>query len=316
MYQGIADELRGIDLGDERLNRRSQNILDTLAVDPSASVNGSFRTWSETLAAYRFFDNNAVTPEQILQPHREATKRRIAEHPVVLIVQDTTELDFTSHPQQDAGCLNTESRFGFYDHTHLAVTPDGLPLGVVGSEQFHRTPESLGKTRERRSLPIEQKESLRWLTGYRLASQLVAECSGTQIISVSDSEADIYDIFVEADAQDVPADFIIRAKEDRCTLQRDPSAGPAAYRKVRDEVGASDVRITRSVTLGQTPKREARVAQLEVRAIRVTIKPPHARSYLPSVTCNVVLVEETQRPRRWDRRWVAADHHAADRDRR
>ena len=68
------------------------------------------------------------------------------EHPVVLILQDTTELDFSAHPPSDVGCLNTEDRFGIYDHTHLAVTPERLPLGVVGAEQFDRTPESLGKT--------------------------------------------------------------------------------------------------------------------------------------------------------------------------
>ena len=109
----------------------------------------------------------------------------------------------------------------------------------MGTESFDRAPESLGQTKERRTLPIEEKESFRWLKGYRLACQLAAECPGTQIVSVADREADIYDIFVDARQQSGPrAEYVIRAKEDRSTLERDPESGPMAYHKVRDEVAA------------------------------------------------------------------------------
>lgn len=296
MCEGISAELDGINLGDKRLNTRSQTLLETLAADQQASVNGACDGWAETQAAYRFFDNARVTPEKILAPHIAATKRRVQSHPVVLIVQDTTELDFSKHPPKDLRCLNTDQRFGLYDHTHLAITPKKLSLGVLGHEQYDRDPDSLGKTRQRRGLAIEEKESFRWLTGYRLACGVSAECPNTTIVSVGDSEADIYDIFVEQQKHATPAEFIIRAKEDRCTPERDLEAGPRVYRKVRDEVSASDVRTTRTIDLPQTPKRKARQAKLEIRAIRVTVKPPHARSHLPPVTYNVVLVEEVEGP--------------------
>lgn len=296
MDQSIGRELDGIDLGDERLNRRSRKVLEALAVNPQASVNAACQGWSETIAAYRLFDNPAVEPEKILAPHLAATRQRIQAQPVVLIVQDTTELDFTSHPPKDARCLNKSHRFGLYDHTSLAVTPQGVCLGVVGEEQFDRTPESLGQADERGNWPIEDKESFRWLTGYWRASLLAAECPGTQIISVADSEADIYDIFVDAQEQATPAEFLIRAKENRSTPEPDPNAGPAAYRKVKDEVRASAVRVRRTLSLSPTPRRAAREARLEIRALRVTVKPPHARSGLPQVTYNVVLVEEVDGP--------------------
>jgi hypothetical protein len=212
------------------------------------------------------------------------------------VIQDTTETDYTSHPPDDARCLNTEDRFGLYDHTHLAATPDGLSLGVVGVEYFDRAAESLGETKERRNLPIEEKESFRWLKGYRLASQLARDCPETQVVSVADREADIYDIFVESKENAESVEFIIRAKMDRSTPQRDLDSGPAVYRKVRDEVSASELRATRTLDLRGTPKRQARKAELEVRAIQVTVKPPHARPHLPSVTYNVVLVEEVHGP--------------------
>ena len=297
MCEGIVEELLGIDLGDIRLNKRSKRVIEALAANPEASINASCEGWNDTLAAYRFFDNDAVTPEQILQPHREATKRRMREQPVVLIVQDTTELDYTQHPAKDARCLNTEQRFGLYEHVLLAVTPDKLCLGVVGTESFDRAPESLGQTKERRTLPIEEKESFRWLEGYRLACQLAVECPERQIVSVADREADIYDIFVDAQQKSGPrAEYIIRAKENRSTSERDPESGPTAYHKVRDEVTRSKLRTTKTIDLCQTPKREARQAYLEIRAISVQVKPPHGRAHLSSVTYNVVLVEEVGGP--------------------
>lgn len=301
MADGIADELCGINLGDKRLNDRSVEVIEALAANPQASINASCMGAADTTAAYRLFDNERVTPEKILAPHRAATLLRIRQHPVVLIAQDTTELDYTKHPQKDAGCLNSAKRFGVYHHAHLAITPDKLPLGVVGTHSFDRTPESLGKTEKRASLPIEEKESFRWLKGFRLACEMAEECPQTQIISVADREADIYDIYLDAQEQRQKAgartaDYIIRVKEDRSTPERNPEAGPASYHKVRDKVRGSDLRARIQIELPKTPKRAARLATLDVRAIQVTVKPPQARKTLAAVTVNVVLVEEVGGP--------------------
>jgi hypothetical protein len=298
----IADELAGIDLGDKRLNQRSVKIIEALSADPAASINASFEKWSDTLAAYRLFDNHGVTAEAILKPHYEATMARIAQEPVVLIVQDTTELDFTNHPPTDAGCLNKTDRFGLYDHTHLAVTPTGLALGVVGARTFDRAPESLGKNRERRPLPIEEKESFRWLEGYRLASNVSEHCPQTQIVNVADREADIYDIFMEAQGEPeaTRADFVIRSKEYRSINERIPPSEHgtrnAVYRKFRDDVSASPVRIRMTITLPRTPKRAAREAEVEIRAKPLTLRHPKNRRGLPDVPCCVVNVQEVSIP--------------------
>lgn len=298
MCEGIADELQGIDLGDKRLNRRSKQIIEALAANPEASINASCDGWSDTLAAYRFFNNDAVSPEEILRPHREATQRRMAEQPVVLILQDTSELDFSDHPPKDAQCLNSEDRLGLFLHTHLAVTPDKLCLGVVGSDLYDRAPESLGKTDQRRKLPVEEKESMRWIEGYQLTCELAQECPQTQVVSVADSEADMYDIFVQhRDSEPGAAtDFLIRATRERRTLERDLEQGPYTYRKVHDEVSRSSLRMTRTIELSETPKRKARQAHLEIRALTVTVKPPADRPKMGIVTYNVVLVEEVNGP--------------------
>ena len=296
MDKELALEFDGIDLGDKRLNARSQILIERLGANPAASINASCQGWNETKAAYDFFDNEKVEPHKILLPHRKATENRIRDEKVVLIAQDTTDLDYTDHPTRDSGVLDAEYRLGLYDHSHIAFTPARLCLGVVGVEFFDRTPESLGKTRERRGDPIETKESFRWLQGYRLACELAITCPETQIVSVADCECDIYDIFLEREEHERPADFVIRAKQDRRLPERDPEEGPNAYRRVADEVATSPLMATRQIDLPQTAKRKARTATLEIRATKVCVKPPAHRRDVDEVTYNVVLVEEVDGP--------------------
>ena len=95
---------------------------------------------------------------------------------------------------------------------------------------------------------------------------------------MADREADLYDIYVEAQTHPGPrADYLIRVKAERSTLEPDPDAGAAAYHKVRDEVHRSPLRATQAIELAATPKRASRTATVEVRALTVQIKPPHAR---------------------------------------
>ena len=240
MSKGIADELQGISLGDHRLNQRSRKVIEALAANPEASVNAATNGWADTQAAYRLFNNPNVSPEQILKPHREATMRRIREHPVVVLVQDTTELDYTGHPASDALGLNKVSRLGFYHHVQLALTPDHLPLGVVATESFDREPDTLGKQPRNDHLPSENKESFRGLKGYREACALAQQCPQTKIISVADSEADLYDIFHSAQEQTQPrADDLIRAHENRNTPEVNREVSRRTDHKVRDRVAQS-----------------------------------------------------------------------------
>lgn len=297
MCTGIGAELAGVDLGDQRLNRRSVKVIEALAANPEASVNGAASGWGDTLAAYRLFDNPAVTPEKILEPHTQATISRIQAQPVVLLLQDTTELDYTNHPPQDVQCLNKADRRGLYQHLELAITPEQVPLGVVGIDWYDRPAETLGTSSERKQAPIEEKESFRWLVGYRRCCAIAERSPETQIICVADSEADIYDIFTAArDQTGRRADYIIRGYENRCTPERNPAAGPSAYHKVRDDVASLPERTKMFVDLEETPKRRARRAQLTVRAQTVTVKPPHDRSFMRTITHNVVLVEEVDGP--------------------
>lgn len=292
----IQQEFETIQLGDERLNERSRTLLARLSAHPQQSINAACRGWQESKAAYRLFDNANVEPEQILAAHADATVGRMRQQPVVCIAQDTTELDFSAHPPEDVGCLNLEQRRGLYDHSSVAFTPDKLCLGVVAAEFFDRSSETLGQADSRQSSPIEMKESFRWLEGYRRCCELAVQCPDTQIVSLADREGDIYDIFLEAAQHPTPAEWIIRSRVHRSLPVKDASRGPDGYRQMRDEVAESQVLTRRQIQLPATLKRAARTATLEIRSRRLTVKPPHARSHLPTVTFSVVLVTEVDGP--------------------
>lgn len=202
----IQDEMRHIDLVDSRLERLAASLLTTLSSNAGASINEACRGWAESKAAYRLFDNDFVQPEQILEAQRKATTERIRQESIVCVAQDTTELEFTPHPPKDARHLDRPERYGLYDHTSLVLTREKLALGVIDEFFFDRAKESLGTSSEREQDPIETKDGYRWLEGYRRCCELAAQCTETKIVSLSDREGDIYDIFVEARNHEVPAD--------------------------------------------------------------------------------------------------------------
>jgi hypothetical protein len=318
----IVDEMKTADLHDQRLNRRLQAVLAQLAARPTASIPaacGGGR--ADVEAAYRFFTNEKVTFEQVLRPHIDATERRIAAQPVVILVQDTTEIDLTRPQQQvvGAGPLDHGARRGVLLHEMHAFTPDGTPLGTVHAVPWAREdgaeppPATAAERRERRlRTPIEEKESHRWVVALREAGALARRHPQTQFVCVADSEADIYELLAEAVAKPPNVEWIVRACQDRALRRekRAKSAADAAARSVREALWTRPVLFTKTIavrgrcttkvsceTRGRRQPRESRDAAVEVRAARVTLRaPPRPDRTLPDVALNVVLVRETDPP--------------------
>jgi hypothetical protein len=295
----IDQEFHDLDLGDRRLNRRARLLAERFFAQPQASINAACHGWAETQAAYRFFDNGRAVPARILQPHQQATRARIGQHPVVLIVQDTTELDYTAHPVAGDGPLSSEAQRGFLDHSHLAFTPDGLCLGVLDVHLWARSADGFGDSKKRQYDPIETKETYRWLQGYRLACRTAEAVPQTQVVSVADCEGDLYEVLVEA-AQARPgarADYVIRAGKDRALTEPDPASGPDAYHKLRPTLAEAPVVARRQLDLPRTPKRAPRTAALEIHARTVSLKAPYRKGTpLPDLQVRAVWVREINAP--------------------
>lgn len=75
----IVSEMESIETGDERLNQRAVKLLEDMSSDPQASIPKSCQSWTDTKAAYRFFDNRKITQECLLAPHQKKTMQRIKE---------------------------------------------------------------------------------------------------------------------------------------------------------------------------------------------------------------------------------------------
>jgi len=300
------------DLDDKRLDVRLKAVLSALAQHPTASIPAACGGRTEMVAAYRFFENEKATFADILQPHSDATRQRIAAQRVVVLAQDTTEIDLTRPAQQvfGAGPLDGESRRGAFLHPLHAFTPDGTPLGTVHATAWTREEgtccASLTRA-QRAAIPIEQKESYRWVTTLRRAEEEARHCPATQFITVSDSEADIYEFLVEANGGPPNSDWIVRACQDRALSRDDsPQSGETL---LRARVLETPVLFQNTIAVrGRTAKvacetrgrrqlRHSRQAEVAVRATRVTLRPPRRPDrQLPPVAVNVVLVSEINPP--------------------
>lgn len=320
MQAWVQDELKSASFGDQRLNARFQMVMNDLSENPSASIPTACGGWTETCATYRFFENERVDAARVLEPHREATLKRIAEHKVVLAAQDTTELDLT-RPQErmkGAGPLNDECRWGFYAHPLLVFTPERIPLGVVHAEIWARDLDDFlasrrdkakdprAKDKRNKTLPIEAKESRRWLEGYQLGCEVAAQIPETTIVVISDSEADIYECFLEANQNEGEkrAEWITRACQDRNLSEKTPQG----YAHLRQKVASTRVLGTMEVDVRERPANEAkegkrnqprtaRIATVTIQATRVTLRgPQRPGGRLKDVKVNAVLVREQAPP--------------------
>lgn len=321
MAPWVMEEMKNVDLKDKRLNDRLSEILSQLGARPTASIPEACTGWAETAAAYRFFDNDKVDFEKVLQPHIEATRGRMANERIVIVVQDTTEVDLTRPEQQvtGAGRLDAGTRWGAFLHPLHAFTPDGTPLGTVHATVWCREDKPLQPDSERsaarKNVPIEEKESQRWIDTLRKAREEAREIPDTCIVAVADSEADIYELLVEAQAEPRDVEWIVRGCWNR-TLQKSTgkpaengeSADQAAH-SLRDQVLSQKVLFTHTINVrgrkakvncehrGRRQSRESRKATVEVRAARVTLRARwRADRKLPPVSVNVVLVSEINPP--------------------
>lgn len=326
----IEQEFGAVQLGDQRLNERLRRLLASKWEHPQRSLSAACHGRAEIEAASRFVDNPKATPDKILAPHRAAIVERILQggHRRVLLVQDTTECDFTTHKKlQGSGPLAGPERRGFFVHNLLVLVPEErVPLGLWHASVYAREDSPDGKS-DPKQLPIEQKESFRWLEGYREACALAGLVPACQVICLGDRESDIYELFVEHEqrrAQGLPvAELLVRSCKDRRLEPEHPpeetSTTPAEAEK---PVGHKILsRLAAAPVLGQVKfgvpealqrnkkvkgsrqppvQRSARTVAQEVKAISTRFRPPYrhaaAGGEMPPVELRVVEAREVAAP--------------------
>jgi len=297
-------EFGDCELGDLRLTRRLVKIVGDQAAQPSGSyAQAADGNRHDLKGYYRFLNSKSeeLNLESLLQTHRTQTIRRMKRESTVLIVQDTTELNLSSRSHCEGlgqiGSNQTGAKSRGLDlHSCLAVGENGLPLGVL--RLFGYAPEpAAGKDLHR---PIQEKESYRWLEAYEDGAAIAAMIPDTRVISVTDREGDMFELFdLRRRQTGRKAELLVRAKWDRCLEGSD--------RKLFEELDAAPLAKTVSIPVPRQrehrakpsdpgrPALPARTAKVQVRFKEVSLsapQTPQTRHKQPLKLWAIYLVEK------------------------
>lgn len=296
-------EFEQVQLGDRRLNRRAVEVARAMASDPQGSIPRQSRSWSKTKGAYRLFNHPRVNFDSISQAHWRQT-RLDCTAPVVLLIQDTTWLDYSRHPgNQGMGWHGPDHGSGLFLHSVLAVEPHaqgtGRVIGLADGKVWARTGEPANKTpasRNRRRYSAD-RESLRWS---HAVNRIGASAAGTRWLHVGDRESDLFHLY-EQTAQLPGVGFVIRVSKDRnadaghdtpatASIQRRKSSSLKDLCRALPALGQNNLRIAAK------PGRAARQARLNLGGGPVTIWSPQLQRTGRAFGCWVVRVWEPDPP--------------------
>jgi len=234
-HRGIEDaswadrETATCEFADVRLGRRFRNLLEQIGDSVGESIPMACQDWANAKAAYRFFSNDRVNEADILSGHFEATRERFsARDGLVLVLHDTTEFSFQRERMQSIGITHKVSNrrkergrprnhtiCGILMHSSLAVTSEGLPLGLTAIKFWSRKKfkgcDALKKKINPTRVPIEKKESIRWLENLKQSTVRLGDPA--RCVHIGDRESDIYELFCAA--QEIGTHFLVRTCVDR-----------------------------------------------------------------------------------------------------
>jgi hypothetical protein len=276
-------EFAGARLVDQRLRDRVYTLARDFFARPCALIpEACGGSMAKTKAAYRFLDNERVDLKSLLRGHVEATAHRVSQHAVVLAVQDTTTLNYTAHPTTEGpGPINTtkDAAVGLVVHDTMAFSTEGTPLGLLDVQCWARDPEQEGKSAKRKTLPIEEKESFKWLKSYQAVAEVKKLCPQTLLVSVGDREADIHDLFYCA-LQDASGPAVL-VRSERSRNRQVATDEDETCEALWTSVLSTPVRGHQQIRIPRQGSRAARIATLEVRYAQVTLKAPKISTLSP-----------------------------------
>jgi len=303
MKTWIENELKGCNLPDLRLENRLKTIIEQLSTGVGRSLSFACQDWANTKAAYRFLDNRRISEAEILKGHFQATHQRFAASSgTILVLHDTTEFSFhREHPEAIGKTHKTVSGktkggrprlhtiCGILMHSSLVVTTLGLPLGLA-SVKFWTRKKFKGTNALKRKvnptrIPIEKKESIRWIENLRQSSENMGDPG--RCVHIGDRESDIYELFCAS--EDVKTHFLVRTSVDRL-------AGDGKH-TIRDVMKSERVKAVHHVQVVNRKGANLQ-ATVEIRYRRVQVLPPIGKqNRYPSLSLTVIHAQERGKPK-------------------
>lgn len=287
----IVEEFQNVQINDQRLINRLIITAKNLENQPEKSIPDACGNWATTKATYQMFASEKVTPDIILNSHRLNTIERIQRYPMALLIQDTSILDFTTHKKTKGLGPNTTFKYtqGLLMHSVLAVSPTGVPLGLLYQDIWARQQSpKYTKRNQHQELPIEAKESNKWLKA--LESSLNGIPNPMLTVTVGDREADIYEFFKKA--RELGSHLLVRATRNRRIMEECKLL--LTQLEQAPEVGQCLVDIPRRSDQNLPPRQ----AKLSVRYCSATVYRAHSRAKKPkeSIKLYAILAREIDLP--------------------
>ncbi len=283
------EEFWSVQWYDRRLTSRLMTLASDFFDHPGELVPHACKgSKAKIKGAYRFFDNERVNMQSILMPHKWATIERMKEHEVVLAPQDTTTVNYTAHPcKEGMGPIGSkaETTKGLIVHDTMAFSERGTPLGLLDVQCWARDPKEHGKKHKRKQLPIEAKESMKWLNSYRAVGEAQRECPDTMVVSVGDREADIYELFYEAKICEGGPELLVRAERSRNRK--------VGQHHLWQEMSSRGPAFIHEVAVPRKGSRRARTAKLNVHFGPITLKSPTGKKKYGDIQLWAVYAVET-----------------------
>jgi hypothetical protein len=268
-------EWGSVDLGDQRLSHRLVEYGRTRFARPTANLPQACGSRASTKAAYRLLQHPKASLKQFLSGHSEATISRASKEPVVLAIQDTTSLNYTTHPATEGlgpiGSYGAMTTLGMEVHSTLVVAASGVPLGLLDVQAWARDPSQYGQNKDRDKRARKDKESQKWLDGYAVVDAASQRLDQTKVVVVADREADIFELFETASKG--RGHLLVRAVQQRRVMMPDGNAEACLWDLVRQEPAAGTI----EVQVPRRAARAARVAQVELRYREVQVCDPKKR---------------------------------------
>jgi hypothetical protein len=286
-----------VDFGDKRLNKRLQESVENFTKNAQKSILGASNNRSGAKGFYRLLSNENFNIELMADAVSESTINRM--EGTVLLIEDTTDLNLNGHKKTEGLGYSSEHIRGIKIHSCIAVTPEGLPLGLV--RQYYDTrPEAksnLSKS-EKAARSIEDKESFRWLMMLEESTACIPE--EVHVITICDREGDFYELY--AQSQELGEDFIIRVTHDRTTETNDK-----ILNQIRRTQACRHVKV--NIPRNSRANIPAHTAEMEIAYCTVHIKKPMSvtdDSLPDKLTFNLVRITEVSSEGREPIEWILA----------
>ena len=302
------NEFGGASLGDKRLSDRLVEIAIDKAMNPACTYSGvAGGNWPKVKAYYRLIDkpnDSAVTMSNILLPHREQTIRRMKAENIVLCIQDGSDLNYNKLDKcEGLGVIGSNqtgaiSR-GLHMHSTIAVTTEGLPLGILRSECTAPKLKSKDDNRPASAIPIEEKKTFCWIEGVRDCMDLKARMPRTSLINVMDREGDFFEMFDDQRENSSNVNLLVRAKHNRNTTGEyklfEAVRQSPAQAQIEIKIPRQSARAKKSKQKARA-KRPMRIAKVSVRYLQVKLNPPPYHNDKDPIALWVVHVREDSPP--------------------